>query len=100
MKAWLTLRAIGSALSPAIFCPSAVSSLVCSLSVSNCLRACVVHNLQRRDDPARIVAQEILAQFDMLRPRASTRRGGKSAGQISGRFRAQCHEIYGLAPFR
>ena len=44
LKAWLTLRAIGSALFPAIFCPSAVSSLVRSLSISNCLRACVVHS--------------------------------------------------------
>jgi hypothetical protein len=28
LKAWLKLRAIGSALSPAIFCPSAVSSAI------------------------------------------------------------------------
>jgi hypothetical protein len=27
---------IGSALSPAIFCPSAVSSLICSLSIAIC----------------------------------------------------------------
>lgn len=31
LNAWLTLRAIGSALSAAVFCPSAVSSLVCSI---------------------------------------------------------------------
>ena len=43
-KAWLTLRATGSALSLAIFCPSAVSSLVCSLSASNCFLACDVHS--------------------------------------------------------
>jgi hypothetical protein len=34
---------------PAIFCPSAVSSLVCSLSNSNCLRAWVVHTVARSD---------------------------------------------------
>lgn len=40
LKAWLTLRAIGSPLSSAIFCPSDVSSLICSLSISICFRAC------------------------------------------------------------
>ena len=37
LNAWLTLRAIGSALSAAVFCPSAVSSLVCSSSVGRTL---------------------------------------------------------------
>jgi hypothetical protein len=37
-------RVIGSAPSPAIFCPSADSSLVCSVSVANCFLACAVHS--------------------------------------------------------
>jgi hypothetical protein len=36
---------IGSALSPAIFCPSVDSSLVCSVSVSNYFLAAPVHSM-------------------------------------------------------
>ena len=41
-KTWLTPRASGPAFSPAIFCPSAVSSVACSFSISNCFCACSV----------------------------------------------------------
>jgi hypothetical protein len=49
LKAWLTPRVIGSALSPAIFCPSADSSLVCSVILSNCFLACDVHSSTMSD---------------------------------------------------
>jgi hypothetical protein len=57
-------------------------------------------SLQRADDPAGIVAQEILAQFDLLEPRASITTGCETGRQIGGRICAQRHEIRGLAPFR
>ena len=50
MKTWLTLRVNGAALSPANFFPSAVSSLICSLSIAVCFWACAVHSSKRSDD--------------------------------------------------
>ena len=50
LKAWLKLRVIGSALSPAIFCPSAVSSLICSSSIAIFFWACAVHSSTRSND--------------------------------------------------
>src|SRR6476469_9333795 len=50
LKAWLTLRVNGAALSPANFVPRAVSSLICSLSIAVCFWACAVHSSKRSDD--------------------------------------------------